>query len=220
MSGRLLSVNVAVPAHFEARGRRVRTGHFKEPVAGRIPLGSLGLEGDFQVDRRFHGGPEQAVYAYPSEHAAFWSKPLGFPGPVPPGWFGENFTTAGILETDAAIGDVYRVGSALVEITRPRSPCYKLGLKAGRAAFVRDFLKSGRMGFYLRVREEGAVGAGDPVDLVERPTDPLFVSELIEVLYSSPLDPDLLARAAHAGGLAPGLRARLLETLAETAPPL
>lgn len=218
MSGRLLSVNVAVPGHFEARGRRIRTGHFKEPAAGRVFLGRLGLEGDFQVDRRYHGGPEQAVYAYASEHAAFWSKPLGFAEPVPPGWFGENFTTGGILETEVAIGDVYRVGTALVEITRPRSPCYKLGLKAGRAAFVRDFLRSGRMGFYLSVREEGAVGAGDPMDLVERPTDPLYVSELIEVLYSTHRDPELLARAAHAGGLAPALRSRLLESLAETSP--
>jgi MOSC domain-containing protein YiiM len=191
------------------RGRRVRTGIFKEPAAGRVRLTRLGVAGDFQADRRYHGGPEQALYAYAAEHAAHWSGAFEFPGGLPPGWFGENLTTEGMLEETTAIGDIYRVGSALVAVTKPRSPCFKLGLRAGKASFVRTFLESGRIGFYLSVPEEGDVGEGDDIELVERPASPLFVAELIRLLYFRPIDPGMLERAIGAGGLPPAVRARL-----------
>jgi MOSC domain-containing protein YiiM len=209
VNARLLSVNLAVPGTLSLRGRRVRTGIFKEPAAGRLRLGRLGLEGDFQADKRYHGGPEQALYAYAAEHAAHWSGAFEFPGGLPPGWFGENLTTEGMREETTAVGDVYRIGSALVSVTKPRSPCFKLGLRAGKPSFVRAFLESGRIGFYLRVREEGGVEAGDAIELVERPASPLLVSELIRLLYFPPVDPEMLDRAIVAGGLPPAVRDRL-----------
>lgn len=166
---RLLSVNLAVPASFRLRHGEIRTGIFKEPAPGRVALHRLTLEGDVQVDKRYHGGPEQAVYVYPSEHYAHFRKSLGRPD-LPAGFFGENFTTAGLLEEDVRVGDVFRVGSALVQVTKPRAPCFKMGLKAGSPAFVGELLESRRLGFYLRVLEEGDVGAGDTI--VRVATDP------------------------------------------------
>ena len=205
----LLSVNLAVPGVLRARGREVRTGIFKVPASGRVHLRKLGLDGDFQVDRRYHGGPEQAVYAYSSEHAAHWSAELGESGALPPGFFGENFTTAGLTEEDCAVGDVYRVGTASVQVTKPRSPCFKLGLRAGSPGFLKKFLASGRIGFSLRVLQEGEVGAGDSIVRIERPSPALLVSELIRLLYFRPLDPEMLERALAARGLPPAIRERL-----------
>ena len=219
MTARLLSVNLAVPGVLHAPGGRlVPSGIFKVPAAGPVALRRESLEGDVQVDRRYHGGPEQAVYVYPSEHAAHWSRELETPEPLPPGFFGENFTTEDLLETDVAIGDVYRVGTALVAVTRPRSPCFKLGLRVGSPRFLRTFLGSGRLGFYLRVLEEGDVQAGDAIERVAREARPVFVSELVRLLYSRPVDPAAVQRALRSEALAPALRSRLVERLSETRP--
>lgn len=215
MTPTLLSVNLAVPGVLRARGREVRTGIFKEPAAGRIALRTLGLEGDFQVDRRYHGGPDQAVYAFSSEHAAYFGAELGSSEALPPGYFGENFTTAGLFEENCAVGDVYRIGTARVRVTKPRSPCFKLGLRVGSPAFLKKFLSSGRLGFYLGVVEEGEVGAGDAIVRTDRPSPPLLVSELIRLLYFRPVDPELLERAIAAPGLIPSIRERLVEARAE-----
>ena len=209
----VLSVNVAVPGMLRARGRDVRTGIFKEPAAGRVTLGSLGLAGDVQVDKRYHGGPGQALYAYSSEHAAYWAETVPRAGGYPPGFFGENLTTAGLLEGDAAIGDVYRIGTALAQITKPRVPCFKMGLRAGSGGFLRTFLASGRIGFYLSVPEPGEIGAGDSIERVERPFAALKVSELIRLMYFRPDDTAGLARALEAGGLPPAIRLQLAEFL-------
>jgi len=213
MSARLLSVNLAVPGRtLRSRGRDVRTGIFKEPAAGRIRLTRLGLEGDFQADKRYHGGPLQAVYAYDSENAATWTSELGLDGPPPPGFFGENFTTSGLTENLVALGDVYRIGKAHLQTTKPRSPCFKMGLKAGSAKFVRTFLASRRIGFYMAVLEEGEVGAGDEIELVDRLPDAVTMLDLIELLYFRPVDPVLLKRALASSALPPGTRQHLLET--------
>src|ERR1017187_7337669 len=145
MEAKFVSVNVAVRKTLSFRGSQIRTGIFKEPVTGPVRLTVLGLERDFQADHRFHGGPEKALYLYPIEHYAHWEPVLG---PQSPGYFGENPTTAGLLETEVCAGDVFRIGSATVAVTEPRSPCFKLGLKVGSPKFVRTFLKSGRLGFY------------------------------------------------------------------------
>jgi MOSC domain-containing protein YiiM len=215
MPARLLSVNLAVPGRtLRSRGRDVPTGIFKEPAAGRVRLGRLGLEGDFQADKRYHGGPLQAIYAYDSANAARWTSELGLDAPPPPGFFGENFTTEGegMTEDVVALGDVYRVGSALVQTTRPRSPCFKMGARAGSARFVRTFLASRRIGFYLAVVEEGEVGAGDAIELVDRLPAPVTMLNLIELLYFRPVDPVLLERALASPALPPGTRQHLLET--------
>ncbi len=213
MMPRVRSVNVAVARTLRSRGRDVPTGIFKEPAAGRLAVGSLGLSGDIQADKRYHGGPEKALYSYSSEHAAFWGETVPRPGGYPPGFFGENLTTEGMLEKDVAVGDVYRIGTAVVRVTRPRAPCFKMGLRAGSAGFVRTFLASGRIGFYLSVPEPGEIGAGDSIERLERPGSALLVSELIRLLYFRPDDTKGLARALEARGLPPAMRRQLEESL-------
>jgi len=176
----VVSVNVSLPKAVEWRGRTVTTGIFKEPVAGRIPVRSLGLVGDGQADLSVHGGPAKAVYAYPSEHYPFWRQELERPD-LTWGAFGENLTTEGLAERKLRIGTHLRVGSALLEVTQPRLPCYKLGIRFGRADMVRRFLASGgRSGFYLAVLEEGAVAAGDPVERISEPVEAPTVFELVD----------------------------------------
>jgi MOSC domain-containing protein YiiM len=147
----------------------MRTAILKAPTNGAVPLRRLGFEGDGQADPRYHGGPDKAVYLYPSEHYAYWAEVLGRDD-LSPGAFGENLTTEGLLEADARIGDVYAIGTARVLVTQPRTPCAKLGAKFGSMAFVRTFWAAGRPGFYLRVLQEGMVEAGDAIERLS--TDP------------------------------------------------
>lgn len=179
---RLLSVNVSAGKAFRLRDRDVPTGIFKEPVAGRVALSRLTLAGDVQMDRRVHGGPNQAAYVYPWEHYPFFRASLARPD-LSAGFFGENFTTEGLLEDDVRVGDVLRIGSALVAVTKPRGPCFKIGLKAGSPAFVREMLESRRLGFYLRVLEEGEVGAGDRIVRVSSSPGAPTIAEVIERKY-------------------------------------
>jgi MOSC domain-containing protein YiiM len=212
---RLLSVNLALPGRtLRSRGRDVPTGIFKEPAAGRVRLGRLGLEGDFQADKRYHGGPLQAVYAYDSANAAGWTAELGLGAPPPPGFFGENFTTEGLTEDVVALGDTYRIGAggAVVQTTRPRSPCFKMGARAGSARFIRTFLASRRIGFYMAVVEEGHVGAGDAIELVDRLPEAVTMDELIQLLFFRPVDRALLERALASPALPPGTRQHLVES--------
>lgn len=179
---RLLSVNIAVDGKLRIQGREVRTGIYKEPVAGRVRVGQLGLEGDFQADPRYHGGPEKAVYLYPSEHYPHFRQLLSGHD-LSPGFFGENFTTEGLLEEDVNIGDVFRIGTAVLQVTRPRSPCLKLGAKVGSQRFLKTFLESRRLGFYLAVLTEGEVGAGDVILRIAADPAGLTVAALIEQRY-------------------------------------
>ncbi len=160
---RVVSVNVAVARPVFWHDRTVRTGIYKAPVTERVHIRSLGLVGDEQADLEVHGGPLKAVYVYPSEHYAFWRDEL--PGmELSWGAFGENLTLSGVSEDGVRVGDRYRIGTALLAATKPRFPCYKLGIKFGREDIIPRFLASGRTGFYLRVLQEGDVGAGDPVE--------------------------------------------------------
>ena len=170
---RLVSVNVGLPRTVTFGKRTLRTGILKEPVGRAIPLSRLGLEGDGQADPQYHGGPEKSAYVYPFEHYAYWAGVLER-GDLTPGAFGENLTTEGLFETEVRIGDVFEIGSATVAVTRPRTPCAKLGAKFGSITFVRTFAAAGRSGFYLRVVREGMVEAGDAIARVStdrtRPT--------------------------------------------------
>jgi MOSC domain-containing protein YiiM len=162
------------------RGQLVSTAIFKEPVKGPVRVGLLGLEGDGQADLRVHGGVEKAVYAYPAEHYEAWSRELG--RELMPGTFGENLTVTGLTEGVVRAGDRYRAGTAVLEVTQPRFPCFKLGIRMNDMLFLKRFLESGRSGFYLRVVEEGVVAAGDAFELVasdrRRPTIAEIVMEL------------------------------------------
>jgi len=162
----IVSVQVGPARTVEHRGRSVRTGIFKDPVLFRVHVGRLGLDGDVQADRRVHGGPEKAVYAYDLSGYAYWRAALG--RDLPHGQFGENLTVDGMPETQVRLDDVYRAGNALLQVASPRSPCFKLAMKMEQPDFAKPFLKSRRTGFYLRVLEEGEVGAGDAITLVTR----------------------------------------------------
>ena len=164
---KVLSVNVGLPQIVEYRGEPIATGIFKEPVAGRVTVNEFNLAGDAQADLRVHGGRSKAVYVYPSEHYEFWCNEL--PGTdLPFGVFGENLTTLGLIETEARVGDRYRIGMAEFVVTSPRQPCFKLGIRFNRTDIIKRFAKSGRSGFYLAIEKTGDLGAGDEIEFLRR----------------------------------------------------
>jgi MOSC domain-containing protein YiiM len=174
---KIISLNVGMPRDVIWHGRSVTTGIFKEPVAGRVALRKLNLDGDGQADLSVHGGEYKAVYCYPVEHYRYWKKEL--PGrELPMGMFGENFTTEGLLEDDLYLSERFSVGSAEVVVTQPRLPCYKLGVRFGADDMVKRFLASGRTGFYVAVTREGEVGAGDKITSIARDANAVAVSEI------------------------------------------
>jgi MOSC domain-containing protein YiiM len=181
-------------------GKPVSTGIFKEPVAGRVMLRTLNLDGDRQADLSVHGGSSKAVYGYPSEHYEYWRRELP-EIELPWGMFGENFTTAGIFESELNIGDKFRVGSAVVMVTEPRMPCYKLALKFGRPDIVKKFLASERTGFYFAVLREGEVGAGDAIEMMERSTESLRVLDVTRLYAREKNNLGLLRRAIEVDAL-------------------
>jgi MOSC domain-containing protein YiiM len=190
----VLSVNVSLPRDVVWRGKPISTGIYKEPVAGRVPLHQLNLDGDRQADLRVHGGPEKAVYVYPSEFYELWSRErpeLDFG----PGMFGENLTTEGLLDVDVNVGDRFRVGTAELVVTQPRLPCFKLGIKMGRDEFVTEFLERGLHGFYLAVAREGEVAAGDPIVELSRDPNGFRVTEITRLFVHDRSDVEGLRRA-------------------------
>lgn len=193
-TGSLISVNVGRPRTVEWKGRMVTTGIFKEPVEGRIALRRLNLDGDLQADLTVHGGPDMAVYAYPAEHYADWRKQL-HGSDLPWGMFGENFSTDGLREDSVNIGDRFRIGSAEVQVTQPRMPCYKLGLRFGRDDMVKRFLASRRTGFYFRVLQEGDVAAGDPIELINRDENDVTVDDITRLYVKEDVTRELLQNA-------------------------
>lgn len=175
--GRVLSVNVGVPRSVEWQGRRIRTAIWKDPVDGPVEVRGVNLAGDDQADRRVHGGTNKAVYAYAAEDYAWWSEQLGIE--LGAGTFGDNLTIEGVDLRLVWVGERWRVGTCLLEVSEPRMPCFKLGARMGTADFVDLFDAVARHGTYLRIIEEGVVQAGDDVHLVSRPELELTVSELV-----------------------------------------
>jgi MOSC domain-containing protein YiiM len=192
---KLISVNTGLPRDVDWHGRTVRTSIWKSPVDGRVRVRRLNLDGDQQSDLTVHGGPEKAVYLYPSEHYEYWHRELPREE-LRWGAFGENLTTEGLLEPDVRLGDRLRIGSAAFMVTQPRMPCFKLGIRFGDDRMVKRFLRSGRSGFYVAVLREGDVAAGDPIELTDRDDHGVTVSE-VTALYANPGDDDqeLLRRA-------------------------
>jgi MOSC domain-containing protein YiiM len=210
----LISVNIGQPRMVSWRGKNVSTGIFKSPVAGPVMARHHNLDGDHQADLTVHGGADKAIYVYPSEHYAFWRSEL--PGvDLPWGMFGENFTTEGMLEADAHIGDRWRVGAAEVMVTEPRMPCYKLGLKFGRADMVKRFLASRRTGFYLAIVQPGLVAAGDAIEVVHRDPHGVGVAELTRIYAADRGDALAIRRLLQVEALPEGWRSYLEQQLAE-----
>ena len=169
-------MNVAQERTLRRRGHELRTGLWKLPVEGRVAVGELGLEGDFQGDRRFHGGPDKAVYAYAEEDLRWWEEQLG--RELGPGFFGENLTLRGVDVNGARVGERWEAGTTVLETTEPRAPCWKLQAKVGERLFVRRFAEAGRPGAYLRVVRPGDVGAGDAVRVVSSPAGAATIAAL------------------------------------------
>jgi len=197
---KLVSVNVGLPRVVMSNGDPVSTGIFKEPVAGRVMLRTLNLDGDRQADLSVHGGPSKAVYVYPSEHYDYWKRELP-EMKLPWGMFGENFTTAGLFESELNIGDKFRVGQTVVMVTEPRLPCYKLGIKFGRSDIVKRFLASERTGFYFAVLQEGEVETGDPIELIEKSEPSVRVADITQLYTREKHNVGLLRRAIEVEAL-------------------
>jgi MOSC domain-containing protein YiiM len=197
---KILSVNVGAPREVTWQGKLVTTGIFKDPVKGPVMLRTLNLDGDQQADLTVHGGLDKAVYAYPSEYYAYWRAELSGVD-LPWGMFGENFTTEGLLEDAVYIGDRFGIGEAEVVVTEPRLPCYKLGLKFGRADIIKRFLASRRTGFYFAVVREGVVGAGDAVRPIGREQADISVADITRLYAFERNDAKALRRAIEVEAL-------------------
>lgn len=210
---KLISVNVSPPKEIQYKGESVTTGIFKEPVQGRIMLRKLNLDGDGQADLTVHGGAHQAVYVYPLEHYDYWKQKLGRQD-LPYGQFGENFTVAEMREDQVHVGDIFRVGSAAVQITQPRVPCYKLAIRMNLPQFPKLFMASGRTGFYLRVLQAGEVGGGDMIERVEIAPEKMTVREIFHLAFRDHDDHEALEKALRVRGLSPGWHGMFAERLA------
>ncbi|HKD10731.1 MAG TPA: MOSC domain-containing protein [Thermoanaerobaculia bacterium] len=177
--GRVLSVNVGLPRTFQFNGRTVASAIWKTPVAGRIAARGVNLEGDDQADRGAHGGPDKAVYAYAVEDERSWERELN--RPFPAGVFGENLTTEGIDVNGARIGERWEIGTVVLEVSEPRVPCWRLGVRMNDSLFPRRLTEALRPGAYLRIITEGQLGAGDAIRVIERPESPLTVRDVFRI---------------------------------------
>lgn len=214
----LLSVNVGQPkevSYTDRRGRKMKTltGIFKIPVAGRLQLQTLNLDGDGQADLEAHGGIHKAVYVYGVENSRYWADVLGRTDFAVAGQLGENFTVAGMTDDLICVGDIFRIGDAIVEVTQPRVPCFKLGILMGIPDFHKRFAEACRTGFYLRVVEPGEVGAGDEFERIGQADNRMTIRDMMHLLY---FDPDNIEGARKALGieaLSPGWRQSFVERL-------
>jgi ferredoxin-NADP reductase/MOSC domain-containing protein YiiM len=202
---RLLSVNVGLPRDIAWKGRTVHTGIWKDPVAGRCRVGRLNLDGDGQGDLAGHGGEQRAIFVYQIESYRHWEEQLQRTDLVP-GQFGENFTIEGLTDDVVCVGDRYRIGSALFEVTQPRVTCYRVGIRMNEPRMPALLTSSGRPGFYFRVLEEGQVGSGDEIVKVGEATERMTIEEINALLYSPDHAPERLRRALRIDALSPGWR--------------
>jgi MOSC domain-containing protein YiiM len=211
---KIVSVNVGQPRPIRWKGLSFETSIFKHPVSGRVMLRKTKFDGDRQADLTVHGGPNKAVYAYPSEHYEYWAKHLAGHD-LPWGSFGENLTTEGMLETQVSVGDRYRIGSAIVRVTTPRLPCFKLAAKFQREQLIEEFLNAGYSGFYFSVVEEGEMTAGDSVQFVGSEAVTLTIAEAYSLYGPKSQDVALLRRATQVQAFPESWRQRFQARLEE-----
>jgi MOSC domain-containing protein YiiM len=197
-----------MPKDLLAGGQLVKSGIIKAPVAEPVRVRTLNLDGDRQADLKVHGGIDKAVYAYPSEHYAFWQEELG--EQLPWGAFGENLTVAGLDETNVSIGDQLGIGTAVFAASQPRLPCFKLAAKFQRDGIIQRFKDSRRTGFYLRVLQEGELQVGDPIVVLKQEPARLTIRELTEIYFTKSPERSRIQRALSAEGLATSWRNHFL----------
>jgi MOSC domain-containing protein YiiM len=210
---KVVSVNVGTPRTVEHQGRTVTTAIWKRPVSGRVAVRGVNLAGDDQADRSVHGGIDKAVYAYAHEDYEWWGSELGTET-LAAGTFGENLTVSGLDLNAAEVGERWRVGSALLEVSEPRFPCFKLGIRMDDPRFLKRFASARRPGLYLRIVEQGELGAGDAIDVVERPGQGVTIGRFAEAYLS---DRSHLAELLAADALSASWRAWILERTASRA---
>ncbi len=194
---RIASVNAGLPRQIETPTGNVLTSIFKTPVAGRVAVRGHNIEGDRQSDLTVHGGPYKAVYCYSEEHYAYWRGELP-DYELTPGNFGENLTTNGLDESEVCIGDRFRAGSAILQVTQPRMPCFKLGIRFGRADMVKRFWLSGRSGIYFSIVEEGDIAAGDPMEFLGGEPERISIADVVALYRGTKIDAELRDKALRA----------------------
>jgi ferredoxin-NADP reductase/MOSC domain-containing protein YiiM len=209
---RLLSVNVGLPRDVTWRGRTVSTAIFKEPVDGRRTVRRLNVEGDGQADLEAHGGEHRAVFVYDAASVHHWATELGRDD-LSPGCFGENFTVSGMADDTICVGDVFRIGGAVFEVSQPRVTCFKVGLALKEPRMPSLLYRAGRPGFYLRVVEEGEVGAGDDIEKLSAGPGEMTVREISALLYQPGHDPERVRRALEIPALPEGWRTSFMALL-------
>jgi MOSC domain-containing protein YiiM len=190
----LLAISLAEPKQIEYECRTISTGIYKTPVDGPVKAGAFGLEGDMQADLKNHGGKDKAIYVYTVENYRFWEQELKRP-PLPFGQFGENFTVTGMPDETVHIGDVFQIGNIVAQVTQPRVPCFKLGIRMGDPGFVSTFLSSGRTGFYFRVLKEGSVRSGDSIALLQEDEERLNIRDAMLAVRQGPRQQEIIERA-------------------------
>jgi len=205
---KIVSVNVGQPQPLVVNGGVVESGIVKRPVAGPVMVRRTNLEGDGQADLSVHGGLLKAVYAYSSEYYPLWSAELGEVD-LPFGRFGENLTTAGMLDEDVLIGDRWQAGSAVLVVTQPRMPCFKFAAHLRRPDAGQLMVEGRRHGYYFSVAEEGNVRAGDEVRLLWRDPSSISVAQTVSLYLGRSTDPELLRRAMSLEALPAGWRNKL-----------
>lgn len=188
----LVSLNVALPTEVMYQQKSVQTGIFKQPVEGVRFLRKVQLEGDGQGDLKNHGGPDKALCAYAQDHFPYWERTLGIE--IKAGAFGENVTLVGMTEQEVCIGDRYKLGGAVVEVSQPRQPCFKLAMKHGVSDLVAQVQRTGYTGYYFRVIEEGPIEAGSPILLLHRGKEGRTIAWANEIMYSKDTGPEQVAK--------------------------
>ncbi len=209
---RIISVNVGQPREVIWHGKPVLTSIYKYPVEGPLRLELEDFVGNRQADLTVHGGPDKAVYVYPAGYSDAWRRELP-DDDLPWGTFGENLTMSGVTDTTVYIGDRFQIGSAEVQVTQPRIPCYKLGVRFGRDSFVKQFLQSGRNGFYFKVLRPGEITAGDAVTLLSRESHGVTVADIVRLYVQDRFDQDGMRRALSSPSLPGGWREWFQERL-------
>jgi MOSC domain-containing protein YiiM len=204
---KLESVNVSQPREVTYRGRTYATSIFKQPVAGRVAVRRLNVDGDAQGNLKTHGGPDMAVYAFGHEDYAYWAAEFAYET-LDFGAFGENLTVTGMREDTVCIGDIFRIGSAHLQVTEPRTPCHKLAMKFDDDDLPRRFAARGNVGFYFRVLEEGEVGAGDDIQLDARDPVRLSIADVLHLWADKTAGAEALARALGVSALSATWRRR------------
>lgn len=208
----ILSINIGQPRTVTHNGKDVQTGIYKEPVDGAVHAGQLGLDGDVQVDKRFHGGSDQAIYVFDHAYYSHWEAELGRTDFVF-GQFGENLTATGLPDNEVCIGDRYQLGKIVVQVSHPRVPCFKLGIRMDDPSFVKAFHAYGHVGFYLRVIETGEISVGDEFTLSERDSNTMTVADVFRVMHLEKDDAAATKRAALLPSLSMEWREKLLNRL-------